>query len=254
MNSLSVIIPARNEEQLIEATTHSVIQALGSADISFEILIVDDSSEDHTGFLIREISKSHPVVRCLRNPGQPGLGSAVKWGLEWAQARYVSIVMADGCDDPFDLVAFHQMAVARDLDCVFGSRFLDPTKVRGYPVLRRPFTRLGNLAASKLSGVEYDDFTNAFKLYRRDLIAQLGPFESDGYAFSLELALKAILSGATYEVVANSWSGLSKGSSKFSLARHAYGYSKVLMSCIAQHRSGNLPKVENALASADGES
>jgi len=235
--NLSVVIPARNEEMVLADTAGAVAAVLDDAGITHEILVIDDSSTDDTFRVAQRLENENPAIRVLQNPREPGLGSAVQCGLGAARGRYVAVTMADGCDDPNDIVLFWKSAVENDLDCVFGSRFATAGLVHGYPAARRPFTRLGNWLTSLLTGTDYDDFTNAFKLYRTDFLAQLEPFDRRDFSFSLELALKSVLIGARYEILPNSWSGRSAGHSKFKLFQHSVSYLRTLARCIVFRRA-----------------
>ena len=234
---LSVVIPARNEEMVLADTVSAVAAVLEGASISYEILVVDDSSVDGTLRVAERLGFANPAIRVLQNPREHGLGSAVQCGLRGARGQYVAVTMADGCDDPSDIVLFWRCALDNDLDCVFGSRFGGAGLIEGYPPARRLFVRLGNLLTSSLTGTDYDDFTNAFKLYRTKFVAQLEPFDRMDFSFSLELALKSILVGARYEVLPNSWSGRSAGRSKFRLLRHSASYLRTLVTCVVFKRA-----------------
>jgi dolichol-phosphate mannosyltransferase len=234
--NLSVVIPARNEEMVLADTAGSIAAVLEDAGITHEILIIDDSSADDTFRVAGQLEIENPAIRVLQNPREPGLGSAVQCGLKAARGQYVAVTMADGCDDPSDIVLFWKCAVDKDLDCVFGSRFATAGLIEGYPTTRRPFTQLGNWLTSLLTGTDYDDFTNAFKLYRTGFLTQLEPFDRMDFSFSLELALKSVLVGARYEILPNSWSGRSAGRSKFRLFQHSVSYLRTLARCIVFKR------------------
>ena len=82
--------------------------------------------------------------------------------------------MADGSDSPDDLVAFYRK-LQEGYDCVFGSRFMRGARVVDYPWPKLVMNRLANFFIRVLFWSGYNDITNAFKLYRRSVIAGLQP-------------------------------------------------------------------------------
>ena len=104
-NLLSVVIPAHNEEGHIVETITSLSSELEQASIDYEILIINDNSTDDTKALLKQLSNEH--VRYLDNPPPNGFGYAVRLGLTEFRGDCVAIVMADGSDDPSDVVRFY---------------------------------------------------------------------------------------------------------------------------------------------------
>ena len=115
-------------------------------------------------------------------------------------------MMADGSDDPADVVAYHRVLLER-AECAFGSRWMAGGRVQGYPRFKFVVNRLSNLLVCLLFGFRYDDVTNAFKGYRRNVIDGCRPLLSPHFNLTVELPLKAIVRGYTYAVVPISWQG-----------------------------------------------
>ena len=90
---LSVVIPAHNEEERIEATVRAIAAALGEAAISFEILVVNDNSQDATEVILARLAAELPQVRYIRNEPPNGFGFAVRSGLAAFRGDAVAIVM-----------------------------------------------------------------------------------------------------------------------------------------------------------------
>ena len=124
----------------------------------------------------------------------------------------VAIVMADGSDDPEDLVRYYEILRDR-AECAFGSRFMPGSRVQGYPRLKLVINRAANLFIRVLFGLPYNDVTNAFKAYRASVIRGCRPFLSPHYNLTVELPLKAIVRGYSYEVVPIRWRQRSVGES-----------------------------------------
>ncbi len=213
---LSVVIPAHNEAEVIEPTLRGLIDQLGPAGIDYEIVVVDDASRDGTGDVVRRVAEDEPRVRVVRNEAPNGFGFAVRAGLNAFTGDSVAIVMADGSDDPRDVVLYHRVLEA-GYDCAFGSRFMPGASVHDYPKFKLLMNRVVNLGIRALFRHGYNDTTNAFKAYRREVIENLRPLLSHHFNMTVELPLKAITRGFSYAIVPTSWTNRAAGTSKLQL-------------------------------------
>ena len=200
---LSVVIPAHNEEGHIAETVRDLTTALRAADIRYEILVVNDNSSDSTERILATLSAADPDIRYVNNMPPNGFGFAVRRGLAEFRGEAVAVVMADGSDDPADLVRFYR-ALLDGYDCVFGSRFMRGSRVVDYPKPKLILNRLGNLLIRSLFLMRYNDMTNAFKLYRRNAIAGIQPLLSHHFNLTVEMPLKCLIRGYRYAVLPNS--------------------------------------------------
>jgi dolichol-phosphate mannosyltransferase len=214
--TLSVVIPAHNEAEVIEPTLRGLIDQLGPAGIDYEIVVVDDASRDGTGDVVRRVAEEEPRVRVVRNEGPNGFGFAVRAGLDAFTGDSVAIVMADGSDDPRDVVLYHRVLEA-GYDCAFGSRFMPGASVHDYPKFKLLMNRVVNTGIRALFRHGYNDTTNAFKAYRREVIENLRPLLSHHFNMTVELPLKAITRGFSYAIVPTSWTNRAAGTSKLQL-------------------------------------
>jgi dolichol-phosphate mannosyltransferase len=214
--TLSVVIPAHNEAEVVEPTLRGLIDQLGPAGIDFEIVVVDDASSDGTGDVVRRVAEEEPRVRVVRHEAPNGFGFAVRRGLEEFTGDSVAIVMADGSDDPRDVVLYHRVLEA-GYDCAFGSRFMPGATVRDYPKFKLLMNRIVNTGIRALFRHGYNDTTNAFKAYRREVIENLRPLLSHHFNMTVELPLKAITRGFSYAIVPTSWTNRAAGRSKLQL-------------------------------------
>ena len=155
-------------------------------------------------------------MRRVENPRAGGFGHAVIAGLEVFSGDAVAIVMADASDDPQDLVTYYR-TLAQGYDCVFGSRFVPGAKVLDYPWHKLLLNRLANGFIRLLFGLRLNDTTNAFKCYRRDVIAGCSPLLSKHFNLTVELPLKAIVRGYSYAVVPIHWYNRTTGVSKLKI-------------------------------------
>lgn len=237
-DTLSVVIPAHNEEGHIEATVRTFADRLSDEDIAHEILVVNDNSTDSTREVLRRLEGEVPTLRVVDNAPPNGFGFAVRRGLAEFRGEAVAIVMADGSDAPEDLVAFYRI-LQQGYDCVFGSRFSRGGRTVNYPRLKYVMNRLGNTLIRLLFWLSYDDITNAFKLYRRRVIAGLQPLLSNHFSLTVELPLKSIIRGYSYAVVPNGWYTRERGLSKFSIGEMGPRYLFIILYCLLEkHLSG----------------
>ncbi|MET1081511.1 MAG: glycosyltransferase family 2 protein [Burkholderiales bacterium] len=213
---LSVVIPARNEAGSIVPTVDAIRSRLTAERIPYEIVVVDDGSADETADEVCVLAAADAGVRLVRNKGRHGFGYAVRCGLDAFQGDAVAIMMADGSDSPGDLVRYYEILRDR-AECAFGSRFVASGRVEGYPHLKLVINRLANFFVRALFGIRYNDVTNAFKAYRAGVIDGCRPLISPHFNLTVELPLKAIVRGYTYEVIPISWRKREHGASSLRL-------------------------------------
>lgn len=225
---LSVIMPARDEAAVIEPTLDAIVSRLAGEGVDFEVLVVDDGSSDGTAAAVARAAERDTRVRCVRNDGAHGFGHAVRTGLEHYGGDAVAVMMADGSDDPRDLVLYLRVLEA-GYDCAFGSRFMPGAVVRDYPRVKLAINRLVNAGIRVLFRHGYNDTTNAFKAYRRDVIETVQPLLSNHFNLTVELPLKAIVRGHTFSVVPISWRNRREGESKLSLQEMGSRYAFIVL-------------------------
>jgi dolichol-phosphate mannosyltransferase len=231
---LSVVIPAHNEAESIASTARALATELNRQGIEHEILVINDHSTDQTEAILQNLASSIQTLRCLNNSHPSGLGLAVRKGLECFSGDAVALYMADGSDDPKDLVRFFRTMQSDNMDCVFGTRFSKESKVVGYPLLKLVLNRIANSFIRLLFGLRYNDMTNAFKLYRRHVIQGLQPILSHHYNLTVELPLKAIVRGYSYSVVPNSWTDRKQGVSKLKIKEMGSRYVFIILYCFIE--------------------
>ncbi len=231
---LSVLIPAHNEEESLPGTLKNLYSALSEKGISHEILVVNDNSTDGTEKILLDLKNSLPGLVYVNNQPPNGFGNAIRCGLENYSGDCVAIVMADGSDDPMDLLAFYKTMVEGNYDAVFGSRFIKGGTTYDYPKVKLIVNRLANLFIRSLFGLKYNDVTNAFKLYRRNTIDGLKPLLSPHFNLTVELPLKVIVRKYSYTWLPNSWTNRTKGQSKLKIKEMGSRYLFVVLYCLIE--------------------
>jgi dolichol-phosphate mannosyltransferase len=231
---LSVVIPAYNEEGSIGGTIAGVIDVLAREQIDYEVLVIDDGSADRTAAMVAQLAEGNGRVRCIPSPYRNGFGFAVRAGLEQYTGDAVAIMMADGSDSPEDLLSYYRLLTA-GYDCAFGSRFVYGGRARGYPLFKLVVNRIVNVGIRFAFGHGYDDTTNAFKAYRREVIDNVQPLISHHFNLTVEIPLKAIVRGHSYAITPISWTGRKRGTSKLRLQEMGSRYLFIVLYVFFEH-------------------
>jgi len=227
---LSLVIPARNEAPQIVATVTGLCETLDGAGIlDYEVLVVDDGSIDDTAAIVDDLAGTDGRIRVELNSGPHGFGHAVRVGLERFTGDAVVITMADASDDPGDVVEYYRILRDR-AECAFGSRWIRGASRSGYPGFKLGINRAVNTLIRLMFGLRYNDVTNAFKGYRRCVVEGCRPFVSPHFNLTIEIPLKAITRGYTYEVLPIGWRNRAAGKSSLLLKEQGSRYLFVLLS------------------------
>ncbi|MFM2377937.1 MAG: hypothetical protein RLZZ143_513 [Cyanobacteriota bacterium] len=229
VKTLSIIIPAYNEEDCIESTAHLISERLERDKIDYEILVVNDNSKDNTEAVLQKINQENPRIRYINNYYPNGFGFAVRCGLENFSGDAVAVVMADNSDSPDNMVDYYYK-LQEGYDCVFGSRFIKGGKVVDYPIHKLFVNRLANLFIQVLFGLKFNDTTNAFKIYRKEVIEGISPLLSHHFNLTVEMPLKAIVRGYSYTTIPITWRNRTTGISKLKLKEMGSRYLFIVLS------------------------
>ena len=223
LRCFSIVMPARNEEGSLEETLVHIYECLRDESVPHEIVVVDDGSTDGTWALLEKLGEDIPTLRPVKNEGLNGFGRAVITGLDHASGDAVAIMMADESDDPKDAVAYWRR-LQQGYDCVFGSRFIKGGAVYDYPKLKWLVNRMANLFIKVLFGIRLNDTTNAFKAYRKEVIDGCRPLISPHFNLTVELPLKAIVRGYSWNVVPITWRNRKAGVAKLKMKEQGSRY------------------------------
>ena len=221
-------MPAHNEADNLGLTVQNLVSALEKESIEYEIVIVNDHSTDGIANVAATLQKANPRCRLVENTDRPGYGMAVRCGLDHYTGDAVAIVMADASEDPDDIVKYYRV-LQSGYECAFGTRFSRESLVIGYPIHKLILNRIVNFAIRTLFFIKYNDVTNAFKSYRRQVIDGVRPLLSPHFNLTVELPLKAIVRGYTYKVVPINWRGQQKGVSKLKIVEMGSRYAFIIL-------------------------
>jgi dolichol-phosphate mannosyltransferase len=216
LSLLSVVIPARDEEECIAATVEHLQVELRLREVPHEIIVVDDGSSDGTWKVLTALAARLPELRILQNNSQHGFGAAIVCGLDSMKGDAVVIMMADESDDCRDVVRYWQK-LNEGYECVFGSRFVKGGDVIDYPRFKLLLNRLANFFLKILFRIRLNDTTNAFKAYRKTVIDGCRPLISPHFNLTVELPLKAIVRGYSWTVIPITWRNRRHGVAKLKI-------------------------------------
>ncbi len=182
MPKFSIVVPFHNEEENVTALYARLKQIMEQVGDTFELVLVDDGSNDRTYKLLEEIAAVDSrvlVVKLRRNFGQT---SALAAGFDHASGEYVISMDGDLQHDPNEIPNFIEK-LAEGYDVVSGWR---KERIDNF-VLRRFPSRCANWLMAKLSGVDIHDFGTTFKAYRREVIQNI-PLYGEMHRFIPALA------------------------------------------------------------------
>src|SRR2546427_270322 len=185
LRKLSVVIPARNEQDCIASTVEHLHLELRLNAIDHEIIVVDDGSTDNTWRVLGTTSTRVPTLRPIRNTGPNGFGRAVTLGFDHLSGDAVVVMMADESDDCRDVVAYWRV-LNEGWDAVFGSRFIPPGGAIDSPVHKQAISPAGKLFLRILFRSGINGSSNAFKACRRNVTEGCRAFLAPHFNLAVE--------------------------------------------------------------------
>lgn len=196
IRSLSIVIPAYNEERRLPATLERILDYLGGARLDFaEVLVVDDGSMDKTAAVAAYFGEKHASVRLLRNPGNRGKGYSVRHGVTQARGSWILFTDADLSSPLSEFSRLEEAAGNSGAQVAIGSRALDRSLVGVHqPVLRETAGRFFNLVMRLITGLPFRDTQCGFKLFAADAAREIFRRQLlDGFGFDVEVLMLAKL-------------------------------------------------------------
>jgi len=189
MNTL-IISPTYNEKKNIT----SLIESVFSINQDYHILIIDDNSPDGTANFVKELQLKYKNLFLEERPGKAGLGTAYKYGFNWALNRdYDNIVQmdADLSHDPKEII--EMVRLLNNYDLVIGSRYIDGVSVVHWPIKRLLLSYGANVYARLVTGLRIKDSTGGYKAWKREVLnsIDINAVKSQGYSFQIEMNWRA---------------------------------------------------------------
>ena len=167
--NLSIVIPLYNEDKSIEELNSSIINVINNMDLIYEIIYIDDGSNDNSWGVIKKIGKKYDHVKGLRFSRNFGKSHALSAGFNQAIGNVIITLDADLQDDPNEIPEFYKMIDSDSYDLVSGWK-----KVRYDSLIFKNFpSKIFNWAARKTSGLKLNDFNCGIKAYKNDLAKEI---------------------------------------------------------------------------------
>jgi dolichol-phosphate mannosyltransferase len=196
VSAVVVVLPTYNERENVERTVAAVL----ACDSHPDVVVVDDSSPDGTGDLVRRMAEAEPDrVELFQRPLKQGLGRAYAAGFEHVLRDDHDIVVQMDVDGSHDAADVDRLVAAlADADLALGSRYVPGGDVSGWTKGREWLSRGGNTYARLLLGSPLRDLTGGFKAWLAGLLrgVDASSTASDGYAFQIEMTMRAVRRGA----------------------------------------------------------
>jgi dolichyl-phosphate beta-glucosyltransferase len=209
--SLSIVIPAYNEERRLPPTLAAVRAYLDArAYPQAEIIVVDDGSRDGTVALVEAAAREDSRVQLLRNPGNQGKGYSIRHGMLEARFEWVLFSDADLSAPIEELDKLLQAALDRRAQVAIGSRALDRSLIGVHQSPLREFIGIVlNRVMRVVTGLHFADTQCGFKLYARDAARLIFMRQQlDGFSFDVEDLFIARVLGIPATEVAVRWNNV----------------------------------------------
>jgi len=192
--TISVVIPAFNEEKTIENTLSRIYKTLEAIQLPYEIIVVDDGSTDKTA----QLAYRHKAT-ILTNGKNQGKGYALRRGFHHAKGDIIITIDADGSHDPADIKRL-LIPILNGADIVIGSRFTNGQGKNSTKKLHILGNHLINLLIRIITQKRITDSQTGFRAFKKKIINQI-KITSKGYQVETELTVKALKNGNTVQEI-----------------------------------------------------
>jgi dolichol-phosphate mannosyltransferase len=221
---LSIVIPMYNEAENVKTTLDRVEETLTPFQGSYEIVAVDDGSQDHTREILKDLASQNGHIKVVSYSRNTGRGMALRKGFKASEGEIVVSIDADLSYDPgyiFDLV--ETLRREEETDVVLASPYMPGGGVRDVPFVRLWISRLGNRVLRFSMPNRIYTSTGIFRAYRRRVLEAL-ELESDGKEIHLEILSKVIALGYRVKEMPAILTSRKKGKSKFKFRKTALSH------------------------------
>jgi dolichyl-phosphate beta-glucosyltransferase len=210
LRSLSIVIPAYNEETRLPSSLDQVLSYVGGRYGFVEVLVVDDGSRDGTVDCVHKYAQTHPSVRLLQNPGNRGKGYAVRHGMLEATGEWILFTDADLSSPISEIDRLFEAAVREGAQIAIGSRALDRSLIGVHqPASREYAGRVFNFVMRLITGLPFLDTQCGFKLYNSVAARRIfSKQQLEGFGFDVEDLFIAKLLGLKVVEVPVRWNNV----------------------------------------------
>ena len=204
--SLSIIMPALNEEENILAAVNNSLVAFHKFCIDGEIVVINDGSTDRTMDIVRKVSEDNGRVRIIRHEIPQGIGASFWDGVDNAMGKYVCMMPGDNENDPWEIMRYYRLL--EHVDMVIP--FVFNKQVRS--LFRNTLSFLYRFIINSTFLV-YFNYTNGTVLYRKSILEELD-YRSRGFFFQTDILIRIVKKGYLFAEVPYSLGARNHGVSK----------------------------------------
>lgn len=183
--SVSIVIPAYNEEESAAQVMDEIKKVVAADTHDYEIIVVDDGSTDNTSQVLKAAG-----VRVIRHPVNRGYGATLKTGIRHASGDIVVITDADGTYPNEQIPAI--VGLMGHYDMVVGARTGSKVSI---PLVRRPAKWALGALANYLSGSKIPDLNSGLRAFRKDVAMHFFNILPDGFSFTTTITLAMLCNG-----------------------------------------------------------
>ena len=219
MKNLSIIVPAYNEEKIIEQTIQSLKRELNRLDLNYEIIVVNDGSTDKTKEILEKIEN----IKIINHPENKGYGAALKTGIKNSKHGWILIIDADKTY-PVEAIS-GLIAHAPNYDMIVGARIGKKAKI---PLIRKPAKWILNQLANYLSENKIPDLNSGLRIIRKPLIEKFIHILPNGFSFTTTITIAALTNSYTVKYIPISYSKR-VGKSKFRPIRDTLNFFQLII-------------------------
>jgi glycosyltransferase involved in cell wall biosynthesis len=188
IQTLSVIIPAYNEEATI-ADTFKRVLAADPLGLTVQIVLIDDHSTDSTWEIMQRLSKESDQVLAFRHPRNMGKGAALRSGFQESKGDIVLIQDADLEYDPKEYPNLLKPILEGKADIVYGSRFRSHSATRVLYFWHRIANGLLTFFSNMFTNLNLTDMDTGYKVFRKDILDQIA-IQEDRFGVEPEITAK----------------------------------------------------------------
>jgi len=170
--NISVVIPLLNEKESLKELSDSIMDVMKSYSFSYEIIFIDDGSDDNSWDIIEDLSSNSNTIKGIKFHRNYGKSQALHAGFIKSQGEVVFTMDADLQDDPKEIPSMYDMIMNDNFDLVSGwkKKRFDSVIFKNIP------SKIFNFAARTTSGIKLNDFNCGLKAFKKDVIKSINVY------------------------------------------------------------------------------
>ena len=223
----SVVLPVYNEEEVISSTIHDIVAVFNRMDLEWEIVAVDDGSDDQSVDVLRSLeSEFGSAFKLVRHPYNKGNGATIKTGIRNASGEVIVCMDCDGQHDPEDILKM--LPFLGEYDLIVGAR---PFKEDGV-WYRNLANRFYNGLASRLTDFKIEDLTSGFRIFKADVVKKFYHLFPQHFSYPTTSTLALLKGGYNIKYVPINIQPRKTGASKIRLFRDGLRFTTIIFKII----------------------